>query len=505
MRRTLSLLSVLVAVAALTPGVAAAAAKTPKVLVIGLDGARFDKLMAADTPNVHALVERGYASRSSLYGSGMAPTVSGPGWSTILTGVWPDKHKVKDNSFAGNDLVSHPSWLARAETANPALDTYAAVDWTPISDRILRAGQDRKFVLNGDSAGYEKTDEQVAVDAEKHLKQDKADASFVYFGQTDIAGHDHGADSPEYEASLRTDDALIGRLLAAVDARADRANEDWLIMISSDHGHTPSGGHGGDTPEERMTFVIAAGGAVPAGTPTVAPKIVDIAPTALRHLGIAAPAVYDGYALGAAPSDVFDSAALKPRQDETGVPAGVLGWTHDAPGGWSVRNASGMPAGVTEWQGWSFTTDDFWTRTAPGQQREANARARGVFAVADPDEWDDKGSPSSRGTFDSSLVSPSLDVSGKSTVDVSFVSHYRQDGTQRGALTASFDGGPEQNVLAYGPESGTANKGGDVLSVPTSASVKVPAGARSVKLTWRLYAAGNNWYWAVDAPRLSAR
>ncbi|MET8852940.1 alkaline phosphatase family protein [Amycolatopsis sp. NPDC004625] len=385
----------------------------------------------------------------------------------------------------------------------PSLDTYAAVDWKPIGDRILRTGQDRTYVPDGDTAGYENTDPQLAADAEKHLKQDKADASFVYFGQTDEAGHAHGAESPEYAATLRTDDALIGRLLSAIDARASYAAEDWLIVLTTDHGHTGPGGHGGDSPEERMTFVIAAGGAVPAGTPAVEPKIVDIAPTVWRHLGLSSSS--DGYALGAVPADAFDSATVKSRVDETGVPASVLGWTHDAPAGWTVRNAAGMPAGVTEWQGWAFTTDDFWTRTAPGQEREANVRSRGVFAVADPDEWDDKGSPSSRGTFDSSLISPALAVSGKSAVDIGFVSHYRQDGTQRGALTVSFDGGAERPVLSYGPESSTANKGGDVLAQPTSASVAIPAGATSARFTWRLYAAGNNWYWAVDAPHFTTR
>ncbi|WP_020666757.1 alkaline phosphatase family protein [Amycolatopsis nigrescens] len=509
MRRGIVLLTVLTTVLGLSTGVPATAApaKTPKALVIGLDGARFDKLLAADTPNVHKLVERGYAARSALYGSGMAPTVSGPGWSTILTGVWPDKHKVKDNSFAGNALADHPSWLARAEQAAPALDTYAAVDWQPIGDRILRTGQDRKFVLDGDSAGYQKTDEQVAVDAEKHLAADKADASFVYFGQTDEAGHEHGADSPEYDASLRTDDALIGRLLAAVEKRPSYQDEDWLVLLSTDHGHTPAGGHGGDSPEERMTFVIAAGGAVPPGKPSVAPKIVDIAPTVLRHLGIGVAESwgYDGYPLGAAPADVFDGAALKPRQDETGVPADLPGWTHDGPGGWSVHNAAAMPAGTAEWQGWAFTTDEFWTRTAPGQQREANVRARGVFAVADPDEWDDKGSPSARGEFDSTLRSPAIGVDGKSEAEIGFVSHYRQDGTQRGSLTVSFDGGPEQPVLAYGPDAGDANRGGDILATPVSAKVRIPAGAREMRVSWRLYAAGNNWYWAVDAPRVSTR
>ncbi|CCH35396.1 alkaline phosphatase family protein [Actinosynnema sp. NPDC047251] len=348
-------------------------------------------------------------------------------------------------------------------------------------------------MLDGDSAGYEGSDEKVAVDAEKHLANDPADASFVYFGQTDIAGHNHGADSAQYQATLRTDDALIGRLLRAIESRPSYSNEDWLIMLTTDHGHTASGGHGGDTPEERMTYVIAAGGGVPTGTPNAQPKIVDIAATALRHLGVAAS--LDGYALRSAPADPFDSVTLKPRQDETGVPASVLGWTHQGPAGWSVRTTA--PQGVAEWQGWSFTTDDFWTRAAPGQQREANVRARGVFAVADPDEWDDKGSPSSSGKFDSTLVSPGYDVDGASAVTLKFGSHYRHENPQRAAVTVAFDGGAERTVLSYG--SGTA----DVLAGTVSLNVSVPNGARNMVVSWRLYDAGNNWYWAVDAPTVT--
>ncbi|CCH35397.1 alkaline phosphatase family protein [Actinosynnema sp. NPDC047251] len=108
MRGKLALVLALAAAVVAVPA-ANAAPIVPKVLLIGLDGARYDKLLAADTPNVHALAQRGFSSRSALYGSGMASTLSGPGWSSILTGVWPDKHKVKDNSFSGNVLTNFPS------------------------------------------------------------------------------------------------------------------------------------------------------------------------------------------------------------------------------------------------------------------------------------------------------------------------------------------------------------------------------------------------------------
>ncbi|MGW0249597.1 hypothetical protein ACWDYH_23520 [Nocardia goodfellowii] len=81
-----------------------------------------------------------------------------------------------------------------------------------------------------------------------------------------------------------------------------------------------------------------------------------------------------------------------------------------------------MRGGVTEWRGWSFTTDEFWTAAERGQSRESNGRARGVFAVADSDEWADK---IFRGRFNSRPVAPPVPVSGNATATISFVSHYR--------------------------------------------------------------------------------
>ncbi|MEO6529983.1 MAG: nucleotide pyrophosphatase, partial [Specibacter sp.] len=90
--------------------------------------------------------------------------------------------------------------------------------------------------------------------------------------------------------------------------------------------------------------------------------------------------------------DAFDSvrSKLKPRADETAVVADMLGWTHDAPEGWSIDN-SAMPAGgIAQWSGWPFATDEFWTNIERNQGRETSVRNRNVFAVADSDEWDDK-------------------------------------------------------------------------------------------------------------------
>jgi hypothetical protein len=65
--------------------------------------------------------------------------------------------------------------------------------------------------------------------------------------------------------------------------------------------------------------------------------------------------------------------------------------------------------GVTEFRGWTFMKQTWWTEVAGGQTRELWKR-EGVVAVADPDEWHDR--PVTSGSFSSWLKTPSLDMKG---------------------------------------------------------------------------------------------
>ena len=102
-------------------------------------------------------------------------------------------------------------------------------------------------------------------------------------------------------------------------------------------------------------------------------------------------------------------------------PADKLGWTHTAPAGW-VRDASGVPTvgddtvGVAEWEGWSFATIDFWVDADDQRRSEFQAdtdQETNIVAIADPDEWDDFGSPADNvGFFNTNLFTPTIDISG---------------------------------------------------------------------------------------------
>ncbi|MER5931295.1 alkaline phosphatase family protein [Streptomyces sp. NPDC002054] len=470
---------------------AAEAAATDKVLVIGLDGVVLDRVKVANAPHLNGLMAQGLTAKSTLYANPMGATSSGPGWSTIATGVWPDKHGVKDNSFIGKNYAAHPDFLTRIENANPALNTYAAADWEPIASTdqngpIFSAKTDKRLSLKGDRDGYRNEDPKIASAAATELRTGNPDASFVYLGEVDAAGHSSGANSQAYLDSIARVDALVGQLLTAVQQRPTYPQENWKILVTTDHGHTSAGGHGGSSIAERGTFVLAKGPGIPAGSVREDVRLVDVAATALQQVGVST-AGLDGVPLNTPDSDPFDTLRpnLQARVDETGIPAGTKGFTRTPPAGWSVDNSKMGAGGVTEWAGWAFATDEFWSQAQRDQWRELNVRSRDVFAVADSDEWDDK---THTGTFDSTLITPKWAVTGGTTKTLKYQTHYRHEAGQTAQVLVSYNGGAATVVKSY-----TA----DAVAKSEAVTLQVPAGATDVQIRFR-YTGTNNWFWTVD-------
>ena len=425
MPTTPSLLAVLAAVAAaavvvpLTAAQAGAATgpyknlpngtRQAKTLVVGVDGTRYDKLLTADAPNLKALMAGGLTAPGSLYADPMAPTLSGPGWSTIATGVWPDKHLVKDNAFTGARFDLYPDMATRLETAAPAASTLVVGSWNPIADTVFNGRADLRIAES-------ESDDKAAADAADYLANGNPDTTFVHFDQVDAAGHSYGGAGTQYAAAIHGVDALVGKLVGAVRSRPTYGSEDWLIVVTTDHGHTDAGGHGGNSAYERQTFVIADGAGYAPGSVRQDVRLVDVAPTVLKHEGVTADPAWklDGRPVDEIVPDAFDALrpSLQTRVDETGIPATTTGWTHTAPSGWSVDNSALPSGGVTEWRGWAFATDEFWTssgrgegpRTRPGLGRTRAPRtprsvprearpatgetARRIQAI--PSRWDDR-------------------------------------------------------------------------------------------------------------------
>ncbi|MCT1656594.1 MULTISPECIES: alkaline phosphatase family protein [Brevibacterium] len=236
------------------------------ILLLGIDGCRLS-ITAEDgiAPHLSRLQAAG-----RLHGMTMVPpTMSGPGWASILTGSTHEQHGVGGNDFIGHRLYSRPDLLSRAFYADQSTTTFAAAGWPPLIDpnglgpvihqRLEQqwAGQHRIIARDGETHGYVRVDAEIADYAAAMLAgAQAADVSFVYFCDVDETGHLYGLMGEEYRQAISRVDAHLGRIAAAIEQRAAEHGEDWLVVIVTDHGHVDAGGHGGDTPEECASFVI---------------------------------------------------------------------------------------------------------------------------------------------------------------------------------------------------------------------------------------------------------
>jgi hypothetical protein len=86
-------------------------------------------------------------------------------------------------------------------------------------------------------------------------------------------------------------DAQVGRIAEAVQYRQREYGEDWLLVVTTDHGRDAATGrhHGGQSERERTTWLVTNRPDLNGYARAGAPGIVDIMPTLARHLGVPIP------------------------------------------------------------------------------------------------------------------------------------------------------------------------------------------------------------------------
>ena len=164
--------------------------KAPKVLLIVADGVRPDALIKAQTPSIDRLRETAVFSHqvSMTY-----PTISGNGWTTILTGVTSEHHGVINNKPEHFEVYSKthrmqqfPVLPAIIEANNPDLSTASFVKWPKINYYLNRWSSDAYniSVLGGSIEGkhvFRAASENAITEAAvKFLTTQPSD--FVFYG-----------------------------------------------------------------------------------------------------------------------------------------------------------------------------------------------------------------------------------------------------------------------------------------------------------------------------------
>lgn len=266
---------------------------TPKILLIGIDGVEYTRFAKFfETPHhwhYHKAYTGGIVGEPSE-----ASTMSGPGWASIMTGVWADQHGVLANYTSQRSSPRHPWVLRMLKDYNPQLQVNSTVTWPPIhrffTDQFsgISAKEFNSANLAADNEAVKFTKSYIEVGA---------DVNFVQLSWPDYAAHRHGY-GPIYDKSLETAFAHMEELRLAVEARQrDFPQERWLILATTDHGRTASGGsgHGGNSASEKTVFIASN---LPPNAELTDPVPIAgldplyahaahtaIVPTILRHMG----------------------------------------------------------------------------------------------------------------------------------------------------------------------------------------------------------------------------
>ncbi len=173
-------------------------------------------------------------------------------------------------------------------------------------------------------------------------------------------------------------------------------------------------------------------------------------------------------------------------------------WTNTPPEGWEVENLTPV-GGVTDWHGWTFANVQAWSFVAGDQRRSEFTKASGTAAIVDPDEWDDM--DHEPGTFNSFLHSPPISLEGvaPSSIEIKFDSSWRPEDSQAAALTVSYDGGPPIDVFFWTSAEGDFYFHDDNSTNETlTFQLDNPDGASEMVLSFEMFEAGNDWWWAID-------
>lgn len=268
--------------------------RSPKTLLIGVDGVQLKHYENVPSNNLHRLHYNVAYTGGISAGISQQSTSSGPGWTTLLTGVWANKHKVTSNDTQLRVDPAFPSVFKRLRLALPGAHLASIVHWAPINTAFLQEEMAAVDVVQTFSS-----DQQVTARALQIIDSSAADFTFIQLDEPDQVGHEHGFGTA-YDEALRVADRRIGQLLDHVEARSQRSPaEDWLVLISTDHGRDLSGRGHGQQSEQEKTIFIASNKPLNAelSDPSVPPDNpgpnqlygyaaqTAVAPTILRHMG----------------------------------------------------------------------------------------------------------------------------------------------------------------------------------------------------------------------------
>lgn len=286
--------------------------KIKKAVFIIVDGIPADVIEKLSPPNFKRIAKVGGFAKAVVGGEkggySETPTISAVGYNSVLTGTWVNKHNVWDNDIQAPNY-NYPTIFRLLKTQSPGKKIGIFSSWQDNRTKLAGEGLDEtgaiqfdyKFDgLELDTINYphdkkrdfmHRIDEKVTDEAAQTIRMNGPDLSWVYLEYTDDMGHNHG-DSPEFYKAIDYADKQVGRIWDAIEHRQQNFNEDWLIVVTTDHGRDSitGNGHGGQSARERAGWILTNANELNDHFRKNESAIVDIMPTIARFMKIDIPA-----------------------------------------------------------------------------------------------------------------------------------------------------------------------------------------------------------------------
>lgn len=213
----------------------------PTVILISLDGFRYDYLDKYHAPAMEALARDGVRAKWMIPSF---PTKTFPNHYTIVTGLYPEHHGIVENNVYDfgevftmdkRNEVRNPKWWwgepiwVTAEKQGQLASSYF---WPGSEAKIMDTWATYWRSYNGKVPNTMRIDEVLKYLDEPVAKRPTMLVS--YFSQTDDVGHEFGPDSTEMKYAVLEVDMYIKRLMDGLKAR--KIDNKVNVIIVSDHG-----------------------------------------------------------------------------------------------------------------------------------------------------------------------------------------------------------------------------------------------------------------------------
>ena len=209
------------------------------VLLVSLDGFRWDYCKIYNTPNLNRLAQQGVKAERLI---SSFPTVTFPNHYSIATGLYPDHHGLINNSFPAPDLGLFYRMGDRTAVENPAFYGGEPV-WETAEKQGARSAS---FYWVGSEARHpsywKKYDESVTYEARidtvikwlGYPPEKRPELVTLYFDEPDATGHKFGPVSRQTERIVERLDSLMGVLRSKLSGLPEAKKINLIIV--SDHG-----------------------------------------------------------------------------------------------------------------------------------------------------------------------------------------------------------------------------------------------------------------------------